>query len=283
VERVAITAYVDSPKHFIDEANQMTLSGSGLDSRFTFVLFVHPDSAPYIKKRHNVRVIPYKSRDDAYYKAYKYAKSFPFLKDNSHVLKYYDYIFKTDTDVFFSDHLNTHVFKDELYFGKGHYKSWAIEQMQELATNLGYSNYRNVIEPGATLFGPSEYVLSLMESADTITKEVFYYLCPDGDWESYFHVWGKSLFAGTSGMIGQELALVSCFNLDNVVISNKLDADSCSSDDVSSVYHIHQWHVDNVFSKFKAREGEYDSWDYRTDSSISSYCLNTFLKNKREL
>lgn len=282
MERVAITAYVDYPAYFIDEANQMTLSGSELDKRFTFVLFVHPDSAPFIKKRHNVKVITYKPRDDEYYQAYKYAKSFSFIEDNEHLLGYYDYILKTDTDVFFTNSLNNHVFKDEMYFGKGKYRYWAVDQMYEVANALGYSNYEAVVEPGSTLFGPTEYVLSLVKSAAKITKEVFYYLCPDGDWGSQHHLWGKSLFSGTAGMIGQEIALVSCFNIKNVVISNKLDADSCSSEDVSSVYHIHQWHVDDIYSKFKAREGEYDNMEYRTDTSIASYCLNMFLKNKRE-
>lgn len=281
--KVAITALVGEFDHFVDEANQMTLSGSELDSRFTFVLFVEPEVVHRIKKRHNVLIYPYKSKNDEYYNNYRYAKSLEFVESNEYILKQYDYIIKTDTDVFFSPHINCHDFDDKMYFGRGHFKSWAVEQMYDLAKKLGFNNYQSLFEPNSTVMGPTDDVIRFMKVVDEVCKHVLYTLKPSGIWKEDFHLWGKDLFSGTSTLIAQDLVLTEMFNPSNVVITNKMDADCTStSEPINSVYHVTQWHVDAVYSKFKAREGKYDNLEYREDNSISSYCLNIHLKNKRE-
>lgn len=278
--KVAITAFVEKLDNFVNEANQMTLSGSGLDERFTFVLFVEPEIISKIKKRHNVVIYPYKSKS-GYYDTFKYAKSLEFVVSNKHILQKYDYIVKTDTDVFFSDHLNSHVFDEKLYFGRGHYK-WNVSKMYELARAFSFSNYESIFEPCSTVLGTGYDVINLMQATDDLCKEVFYYLCPEGDWGNYHHLWTKDLYPGTSTLIAQEIVLTSCYKKEHIVITDKIDAYSTSDKDISTVYHIHSWHTDNVYSKYQALYGAYVNADYKSDSSISSYCLNTYLKNLRE-
>lgn len=281
MNKIAITALVGEFDHFVDEANQMTLSGQGLDERFTFVLFVEPEVLDKIKIRKNVMVYPYKS-PSGYYDQYRYAKSLEFVTANENILKEYTHIIKTDTDVFFSDHLNDHLFDEKIYFGRGHYK-YNNPRMYEVANALGYTSYSDIVEPNSTVLGTSADVIDLMRSTDDLCKKVFYYLCPDGEWGKLHYLWGKDLYAGTSTLIAQEIAAVSSYPLDHIVITNKIDGDCTSSDDISSVYHVHQWHVDNLYSKFSARRGEYDNLEYRDDNSIASYGLNIYLKNKREV
>lgn len=280
MEKIAITALVGEFDYFVDEANQMTLSGEGLDKRFTFVLFVEPEVVNKIKIRKNVIVYPYKS-PGGYYDEYRFAKSLEFVTANENILKEYTHIIKTDTDVFFSNHLNDHLFDEKLYFGRGHYK-YSHARMYEVANALGYSSYSDIVEPNSTVLGTSKDVIDLMKATDSLCKDVFYYLCPDGQWGKLHYLWGKDLYAGTSTLIAQEIAAVSLYSKDNIVITNKIDGYSTSSEDISSVYHLHQWHTDNLYSKFKARDGSYDNLKPLNDGTISDYCLDIFLKNKGE-
>jgi hypothetical protein len=38
-----------------------------------------------------------------------------------------------------------------------------------------------------------------------------------------------------------------------------------------------------MYSKFNARDGHYDNMNYGDADTISGYCLNMFLENKREI
>jgi hypothetical protein len=282
MKKIAITALVGEFDHFADEANQMTLSGKDLDDKFHFVLFVEPESVNKIKIRKNVSVYEYKSPQDDYYNKNRFAKSLVFVNENKKILENYDYIIKTDTDVFFTPHMNSHIFDDKIYFGFGHHK-WSHEQMFEVAHAFGYYDYKDVISPNSTLIGTSKDIIEIMKESDDLCKKVFYYLCPDGEFQNQIDHWGKQLYAGTSTLIATEIVLASKYTIDKFVMTNKIDGDSTSKENYNNVYHMHQWHTDNIFSKFKARNGEYDSIEYREDSSCSSYCLNIFLQNKKEI
>jgi len=281
--KVAITAFVDGISHFVDEANQMTLSGIDLNEQFTFVLFVEPSIVTKIKKRHNVIIYPYSSKNDSYYSNYRYAKSLEFLESNKNVLSKYDYLIKTDTDVFFTTHLNTHVFDNKIYFGKGYFNGWAKDEMECLAYSFKCKNYKHGFEPHSTVMGPSKDVINFMIATDKMCRKVFEFLCPDGDWNSQVGVWGKSLYSGTSTLIAQDLVLFEMFDENRIAIINKLDAPCTYGDNLDLIYHIAQWHTREMYSKFAAREGEYDLLNYAKDSSVPSYCLNIYLKNKREV
>jgi hypothetical protein len=281
VTKIAIVALVGEKDYFVDEANQMILSGQTLNNNFTFVLFAEPESFHKIKRAPNVLVYEYKSPDDDYYSKYRFAKSLVFVKENEHILKEYDYIVKTDTDVFFTPSLNDHIFDEKIYFGYGHHKS-SIDQMFYFANKYGFYDYKDIISPNSTIIAPTKDMINIMEQSDILCKKIFYELL-EGD--SYFdsaYKWGKELYAGTSTLIATEIVMASLYNKDSLVYTDKIDADCGSKDNFMSVYHIHQWHTDNIYSKFKAREGLYDNMDYATDESIASYGLNIFLKNKKE-
>lgn len=281
VTKIAITALVGEKNYFVDEANQMILSGQTLNDNFTFVLFAEPESFSKIKRAPNVLVYEYKSPEDDYYNKYRFAKSLIFVKENEKILKEYDYIVKTDTDVFFTPSLNDHIFDDKIYFGYGHHKS-SVDEMFYLANKYGYSNYKNIISPNSTIISTSKDMISIMEESDILCKKIFYDLSPDGDYWKTADKWGKELYAGTSTLIATEIVLASNYEESKLIFTDKIDADCTSNDNFLNVYHIHQWHTDDIYSKFKARDGAYDLMDYATDQSIASYGLNIFLKNKKE-
>lgn len=281
MQKIAITALVGETDWFVAEANQMILSGQKLNNNFIFVLFVEPESINKIKKAPNVLLYEYKSPNDNYYEKYKFAKSLAFIKDNEEILKQYDYIIKTDTDVFFTPSLNNHIFDDKIYFGSGYHKS-SVDQMFKLANKFKYNKYKNIISPNSTLFGKSEDIINIINESDILCKKIFYELCPDGDFGKTIDKWGKELYAGTATLIATEIVLASNYEESKLIYTDKIDANCVSENNFLDVYHIHQWHTDSIYSKFKARDGLYDNMDYKNDKSISSYCLNIFLKNKKE-
>ena len=120
--KIAITAYVDNKAKFVDEANLMTYSGRGLDGRFTFVLYAHPDIVNQLDRHMNVEIIPYSVPDTQFYKDYGFAKSMVFPYDMPEPLLEYDYVCKTDTDVFITPMMNHFTFEtNKIYVGLGHY------------------------------------------------------------------------------------------------------------------------------------------------------------------
>ena len=286
VKKIGITALVGEYDHFVDEANQMTLSGQGLDNRFTFVLFVEPKVVHKIKKRKNVIIYEYAAPKDEYYESYKFAKSLEFIKSNESILSEYTHLIKTDTDVFLTKYLNDHIFDNKIYFGKGAYSGTdqCIEQTYELAKRFNYGEYKRMFEINSTLLGPTEDIINIMNRSDLLCKDIFYYLCPDANYGAMVaDTWTKSLYAGTSTLIATEIVMCSIFDKDKLSITDKIDANCFSHEKIEGIYHVHQWHGEGVYSKFKALDGEYDELNFLDNETISGYCLNIFLKNKKEL
>jgi hypothetical protein len=286
MSKIAITAFVDKGGNFVNEVNQMTLSGKGLDDRFTFVIFAEPDICGDIKIRHNVLIYEYESPKDTYYETYRYAKSLEFLKSNEHILKNYDYLIKTDTDVFVTDNLNKYIFDDKISFRPGVYSltERCTEQTYELAKMFNYSNYKKMFNAGATLFGPSLDIINIMKLSNDLCKDIFYYLCPDGRYgETIEDTWLKSLYSGTSTLIATEIIISSLFDHNKFITTDSIDANCFSTNRLEDIFHIHQWHGDGMYSKFNARDGHYDNMNYGDPDTISGYCLNMFLENKKEI
>jgi len=285
MNKIAITALVGEYDNFVNEANQMTLSGQHLDDRFTFVLFVEPDVIHKIKKRHNVLIYEYAAPKDEYYESYKFAKSLEFIKSNESILKEYTHLIKTDTDVFVTKYLNDHTFDNKIYFGSGGYSATekCIEQTYELAKMFKYEKYQRLFQINSTLFGPTDDIIKIMDESDALCKKIFYHLCPDSNYgKTASEVWGKSLYAGTSTLIATEIVMCSNFSKDRLSLINSIDAKCFSTEDLTGIYHIHQWHGDGVYSKFEARDGLYDNMKSLDNHTISDYCLEIFLKNKKE-
>lgn len=283
MKKIAITSFVDKDDKFVNEANQMTLSGKDLSSKFEFVIFSHPEITNKIKQRHNVKVYSYLPSEDQYYESYKFAKSLEFLKSNENILNDYSHVIKTDTDVFFTKYLNEHIFTDNILFNKGYYSMNEVcaEQTYQLAKMFGYSNYKRNFQPCSTFLGPTKDIINLMHLSNILCKEIFFYLCPDGDYQKQIaDTWGKSLYSGTSTMIATEIVMSSIFNSEMLEYSEKFDANSFSEEDVSGIYHIHQWHGSGIFSKLEAISGAYDQKIALNNNTISDYCLSIFLENK---
>lgn len=288
--KIAITAYVDNKDKFVDECNLMTYSGRGLDSRFTFVLYAHPEIADKLDRHMNVEIVPYTVPDRQFYKDYGFAKSMVFLYDNPEPLLKYDYICKTDTDVFLTPMMNHFPFStNKIYVGKGHYSATpgSVEALKNAAVEFGYPEYERIEDMHSTIIGPTSDVIKIMELSDKLEEEMYYGLEEDGQWATDVlwrgHIGENS---GVCSMYAMEIVLSALYK--DVVVTTKIDAGSDWEVPWTDVYHMHQYHHDYIYSKFQAKWGAYIDAEHPKGISCADYALNTYIsklhyiKNKSE-
>ena len=275
--KVAITAYVDNQDHFVDECNLMTWSGRNLDSRFTFVLYAHPDIINKIDIRNNVKVFPYLVPDDIYYQDYKFARSIVFPYDYQDPLDGYDYVLKTDTDVFIGPELTNLPFeKNKVFIGRGHYShgSNMESDMTKIANDFGYPDYKRIQDMSSTIVCEKDILIKLMTLADSLSKEMYYGLKDDGEWSKSIYRGQVGSGNGICSMYSLEIILSSLSNSLEIEVTDKIDCPSNWNSEVAGIYHIHCYHNEDIYSKFKARVGEYHSIETSNEESISNYCLS---------
>lgn len=87
-------------------------------------------------------------------------------------------------------------------------------------------------------------------------------------------------------LYGQNLLmnhLISTRQLNIVKLEHQLDYQSYRSDEVTNMLHIHVYHGDKMFSKFKFKEGKYDDEDYKNynTSQAKFYALKMAIEGKR--
>ena len=280
--KIAIAAYVDSHHKYVDEANLMTFSGRGLDGRFTFILYADPEAVDKLDRHPNVKIIPYTPPDKAFYQDYKFAKSMVFPYHVPEPLLEYDYVCKTDTDVFFTPMFNNFPFTtNKLYVGIGNYSHTpgSVKALEEAAIRFGYPGYKRIADMHSTIVGPTQDIIKIMQLSDELEQEMYYGLDEPGEWGTdvlWRGYYGHN--CGICSMYAMEIVLSSVYPQDRVVVTNKLDA-ACDLTEVpwTQKYHFHQYHHDVIYSKFQARYGAYLNAEYTDGISCADYCLNTYI------
>ena len=290
--KIAIAAYVDNKPKFVDEANLMTYSGRGLDGRFTFVLYAHPDIVDQLDRHMNVEIIPYTVPDTQFYNQYQFAKSMVFPYDMPEPLLKYDYVCKTDTDVFITPMINNFPFAtNKIYVGLGCYSTSeaSVESLKKAAIDFGYPEYKRIADMHSTIIGPTKDIIEIMRLSDKLEEEMYYGLEEPGEWGS--DVLWRGYYDHNSGacsMYAMEIVLSSVYDNENIVVIDSLDAKSEDKRPWTEVYHMHQYHHDFIYSKFQAKYGAYLDAEYTDGISCADYALNTYIskinymKNKSE-
>ena len=251
----------------------MVYSGKGLSKDFTFVLYVHPEAINKIVPRDNLILIPCELPDIQFLNDYPYAKSLAFLDEK---ILSYDYIIKTDTDVFFTDKLNSFIFDESIYCGPGYYmhNTEMKKKLEKYANKFGYPSYKHKESMHSTLFGPAIDILEIIQKSYDLNEKLFYSM-PEGEW-------GKTIYRFVSSMYATEIVLSGY----EVKIISGIDMGSDQQSPVADAFHIHCFHSDTKYSKFKERNGDYLTIKkMRDDGLLDSYCLNTYidLRNRKEL
>lgn len=206
------------------------------------------------------------------------ANKYPFL--NSHYfclkeyrepLKKYDFLLKTDCDVFLTKNIKNFT-PHKIMIGMGRFydakKIEKINFIKNISKDLGFG-YNNMANVGASFYGATESILSLVSTQASVTEYILnkYFRKTNIEPISGFH-------KGVSSMIGGEVAVNHCFDSSHVNMYT-LDS-SCKKNPISSdVLHIHAWHTEEWWSKHHFFEGRYNNIkiDFRDAFKTSgNYC-----------
>lgn len=221
---------------------------------------------------------------------YKAFKDYHFINSISCIIlnkewllnKNYEYMLKTDSDVFLTPNFKD-FFPDitKIYTGKGGYShNDSKDKLKNIAKRENL-RYQNVTDIGATWYGSCKLLIDIAELTLKLTKIIL-----EKDFATNEGVW-PGFFKGVSSMYGSELAINDLVDKDKIIITQKFDghSDSTESWKDNDVYHIHCWHTDKMFSKFQNRNMKYidydkDKLDY---NKTNEYCLLLTLKHKDKL
>lgn len=265
---VAIATYLDKDERLFKEFNWLykswVLSGSWLTS--DLVVFHHPDVVIGNEDVIKVPVEPLTKEER--WKDYPFINSVYFLTTpQAEFLKSYKYLMRTDHDVFLTP--NFPRLRPRLAtFGMGLYAQDidAVTNLVRKGAEWGVLFQNNNI--GSTIIAYSnttiEYCKLHLQYCERMLKEEF---------TTFGGVWPK-WFKGVLSMYAGCLAANKFFGAGLQL--GGLDCHCMSQDQMCSTdYHIHAWHTNDDFSKFKWHRGEYNNTNfYALDKTIiSNYCL----------
>lgn len=279
----AFTCFIEDKPQFIAQANNFFIPSFEhccLHNNNTDILIFGPKTA--LDKVVNKSYVHKYEYNPVSYMAkffnYHYANSITYIVDNQEVLKDYDYVLKSDADVFFLPSIVSLV-PDVFTTGCGYYSSTAIQQKlkeESVHKNLQHRNYYNI---GATWYGRSEKII---EVAD-LTTEIMLYLL-DKHFSKEWGVW-PGWYGGVCSMYASDLAINHL--IDQLDITSKIDYSSAGTDLVESKYTAHCLHTDMKFSKFvfMSHNNKYQNINI-SDLDIkyvNDYCLYIAEKSRRAL
>lgn len=276
----AIVVYVDNNPKCLEEFTWLykTWRLWNVDQEFDLVAFCNPQAVknlPEICDGLVVRELPPIQETDAFWRSYPFANSFMMFNNFSEykfVKEKYSHIMRTDCDTFLTKNILGHA-PARMMLGMGGYMR-IDETSGETAKNLdrlrkkwGLKN-NHITHVGASLFGPTSYVLIASIKHFLLTKEIL-----TSEWSEGLGDWKSGWYAGVSSMYAIDLAVNDIFNRQMII--------PCALDELcwkeipitKSTLHIHAWHSTQYFSKHQWFEGKYSRLVLdRVPDSAGEYC-----------
>jgi hypothetical protein len=224
-----------------------------------------------------VECLPASDRPE--WKGYKYINSISCLiGKEADFLNQYDYILRSDLDTFLTPAWNSY-YPSVYSVGRGFYvnNEEVRRNISRVARALGLVHH-GIENIGSTHYGQPVNVRNVSEvtlyAARYILNHEF--AAGPGKWPGWYE--------GVTLLYSCEIA-VNHVMKDVRLDYGKLDFESTSRSLVSNHPHIHCWHTDHVFSKFRFAAGAYDQIPIHTLNidTVRDYCLYIALKSKREM
>lgn len=212
------------------------------------------------------------------WKNYHYINSISCLVDDrAEFLDEYDFILRTDADTFITPAWNNY-YPDDFTVGQGGYASDSVKaKLIDVSHYLGLK-HQGIHNIGSTNYGKTPLVRDVCRLSLSTAKYLLEREFTNGPGE--FPNW----YMGVVSMYSGEIAVNHL--VDNIVIdSDKLDYVSTSSDNIINHPHIHCWHTNEVFSKFRFFDGIYNniSISHLDNTVVKEYCLYIALKARQEM
>ncbi|CAF0994327.1 unnamed protein product [Rotaria sordida] len=226
-------------------------------------------------------------------KIYDYIDSVNIIAESYSTFEYYDFILKTDIDVFITSQFAKYVplSNATLLVGRGGYSTqFNTRRLGRIARDMNW-NYQNLTNVGSTWYG-APYVAQRIAN---IALDAMLYLY-DNEFTSVERekklgvlLWPDWHY-GVLSMYGTHLAvnhLSISEKLDIKKADELLDQSTTNKDsydlEKNNRLHLHCWHTDKQFSKFQFKAGKYNDIHPRTlinDTSAQAYAMRMALESR---
>lgn len=278
MNKKAIVTYVDNNNLNIEEFSWLYKSWyiNELFREYDIVVYCNPlikDSLPiheniFIKEQSAMQDV------DPFWQNYKFVNSFAMFRENEEIdwiINRYDYILKTDADVFLTKNL-LGLNPERVMIGMGGYMSdCKTEEVKDNLNRIAHNlklNDNGINHVGASLFAASNVAIKIVKDHYQLTEHIL-----RTEWDQGYSGKWPCWFRGVSSMYAIHLAVnhnlsshhVNLWCLDSWCLNNKID---------KSTYHIHAWHVNEDFSKHKWFDGKYEKLIVDEIPNVAKdYCL----------
>mgnify|MGYP001320415997 CR=1 FL=1 len=262
----AIVVYLDNNREQILFFERFLRSSFYLSNIKDVDLVVfHPNSLD-IENSNNIVGCPIFFRD-SFCETYKFIKSIQCIAEHQGLLSQYDYLMRSDVDVFLLPNFNN-IDWTKFQVGKGAYNNdntvknniFRVHEDFDLKIRSDYTT--NI---GSTWIGPSSLVTQAATLTTKLTKHIYNSFRDNGKWPSWYRP--------VSLLYGAEIAVNQIEKFEKR--PDFLDFDSTSSNSIDNHAHIHCWHTDNMFSKFAYLQHQYRHINLKNINikEIRNYCL----------
>lgn len=299
----AIAVYLDDSDKMQIELSWLYKSWilNNLDKEWDLIVYYNPIASSRIEPFNGVIKVPMKPVG--------LSDQYPFL--NSHYfclapyckpLIDYEYVLKTDCDVFLTHNLKNYDPGNKFHFGMGGFYSNNVDEefaqiqwiANHLVPNIGKINlsgqeldlrYRFITSVGASYLGRSNQVCNITAWQSRLTEELLVNHFEKSDMMKVFsggvpknrkkhqRVIGPNLAQGIASMIAGEIVVNSIFTQQHLN-SWSLDTKCWKYTSLSSeVLHIHAWHTSQEFSKHDFFNDKYKDWVVHYDERLDN-CAN---------
>jgi hypothetical protein len=188
------------------------------------------------------------------------------------LLDKYEYLFKTDCDVFLTDNLRG--FEPNcVLLGHGGYmehpemRDEVTKNLARLFQKLGIAD-GGLNHVGASIFGPTHQVLPVVADHLALTRYLL-----ETEWKSGDPGQWPGWYRGVASMYAIHLAVNKNLQARNVRL-NALDSFCLDNKITRDVLHIHAWHCVVDFSKHKWFAGKYRAPEFKGIPKVAKdYCL----------
>jgi len=269
MNRTAICTYVDNDSNLVEEFGWLHRSWlvSGSNETSDIVAFHHPEiNLPELDGVKYVPIVPI-SETNPMWGGYPFINSVWYLTtpEASNIFWEYEYILRTDNDCFLTENFNS--LKPRLpTFGVGLFagEPIVVAMLAQIAEKWGLKMPFNNV--GSTMMAKTSDVLQYSQVQMQFCERLMESEFPEGPgrWPDWFQ--------GVTTMYAGQLAAASHFGSN--MIMGGLDVQCMSHDQICNTdYHIHAFHTNDHFSKFKWREGSYKDTPILDKNSIAEYWL----------
>ena len=273
----AIVVYLDAGEKAAEEFSwlQKTYHLWDLQREYDLVVYHNPAVQPPQGAGVLARPLPPMAGEDVFWSDYPFVNSFAMFRagtEREWILDRYDYLLKTDCDVFLTANLRG-LAPDQVLLGYGGYMEHT-ETRDEVAKNLARIARELRIPDaglnhvGASIFGRTRDVVPVISDHFALTRRLLETEWKNGDpgrWPGWYR--------GVASMYAIHLAVNKNLQARNIRL-NALDS-FCLDNKISrDVLHIHAWHCVADFSKHKWFAGKYRPRSFSNIPDLAKdYCL----------